>query len=114
MRNAYMLGVTHGRAKPINQTLGLPRRFGRRGLALRLRADPRTYDRQAADHSGGPCACGVLLRSSQSINRDPARAAQSELGPGADGRARNESGVPGIYVLSSRHFSHAIQKNLPK
>jgi hypothetical protein len=50
MRNAYMLGVTHGRSKPITQTLGNPDSFGRRGLALRLKADARTL-RQASCRS---------------------------------------------------------------
>jgi hypothetical protein len=49
MRNACMLGVTHGRSKPIPQTLGHLDRYGRCGLALRVRADPRTYDTRAAD-----------------------------------------------------------------
>jgi hypothetical protein len=41
MRNAYMLGVTHGRSKPIPQTLGHLDRYGHCGLALRVRAEPR-------------------------------------------------------------------------
>ena len=81
VRNAYMLGVTHGRSKPIPQTLGHLDRYGRCGLAVRVRADPRTYDRRAADSQRQ--TCGVLLRSSGSPAQG--RRQKRELGPNYTG-----------------------------